>query len=178
MLSGTLFPLQKTGKSRKQILFALAKKSSIERAQSLSDGHFRPVFVSCGERHQRYSRDCQIQNDLKDKRARPLRDGRRLQVVDDLVDHGVLGEEGDDAHLAATLEAAHRVNFKDLTANLGPALGLFLMKTRLIFGIVKTTSGWETHPREVSPSSTRPSPPAFWHGRRDKPQLSEIHFML
>jgi hypothetical protein len=47
----------------------------------------------------------------------------QLQVVDDAVDHGIVGEEGDNLHLALALRADHRVHFVDLADHLRPALG-------------------------------------------------------
>jgi len=44
-------------------------------------------------------------------------------VVDDLVLHGIVGEEGDDAHLASALRTDHGVNFIHFTDHLSPALG-------------------------------------------------------
>jgi hypothetical protein len=44
-------------------------------------------------------------------------------VIDNPIDHGIVGEESDDAHLAAALRADHRVNLIDLADHLGPAPG-------------------------------------------------------
>ena len=53
----------------------------------------------------------------------PFRDERQLQVVDDFVHHGIVGEEGDDAHLAAAFGAGQRIDLIDLADHLGPAFG-------------------------------------------------------
>jgi hypothetical protein len=45
----------------------------------------------------------------------------QLEVVDDSVHHGEIGQESDDLHLAAALRTEHRVDFINLAANLGPA---------------------------------------------------------
>ena len=57
------------------------------------------------------------------RRRGSLRDKRQLEVVDDAVHHGIVGEEGDDLHLATVLGADHRVNLIDFADHLGPALG-------------------------------------------------------
>jgi len=57
------------------------------------------------------------------RRRWSLRHKCQLEVIDDTVDHGIVGEEGDDAHLAAALRAEHRVNLIDLPDHLGPAFG-------------------------------------------------------
>jgi len=43
-------------------------------------------------------------------------------VADDSVDHGILGEEGDDLHLASASRAEHRIHFIHFADHLGPAL--------------------------------------------------------
>jgi len=57
------------------------------------------------------------------RRRGSLRDKRQLEVVDDAVHRGIVGEEGDDLHRAAALGADHRVNLIDFADHLGPALG-------------------------------------------------------
>jgi len=57
------------------------------------------------------------------RRRRPLRDKGQLEVVDDAVHHGIVGEESDDLHRAPALRTDQRVNLIDLTDHLGPALG-------------------------------------------------------
>ena len=42
-------------------------------------------------------------------------------MVEDAVDYGIIGDEGDDAHLALALGTDKRVNFIDLTDHLCPA---------------------------------------------------------
>jgi hypothetical protein len=54
---------------------------------------------------------------------RTLGDEAQFQVIDDPVDHRIVSQVGDDAHLSAALGADQRVNFIDLTDHLGPALG-------------------------------------------------------
>ena len=44
-----------------------------------------------------------------------------LEVVDDVIDHGEIGEEGDDLHLAAALGAGQGIDFINLADYLGPA---------------------------------------------------------
>jgi len=43
-------------------------------------------------------------------------------VVDDAVNHGIVGDEGDDAHLSATSGAGQRVDFEHFPYHLGPAM--------------------------------------------------------
>jgi len=57
------------------------------------------------------------------RRRGPLRDKGQLEVVNDPVHHGIVGEESDDLHDAAALRADHRVNLIDLPDHLGPAFG-------------------------------------------------------
>ena len=57
------------------------------------------------------------------RRRRPLRDKGQLEVVDDAVHHGIVGEESDDLHRAPALRTDQRVNLIDLADHLGPALG-------------------------------------------------------
>jgi hypothetical protein len=47
-----------------------------------------------------------------------LRDKDQLEVVDDSVHHGMVGEESDDLHLSAALRAEQWVNFIDLVEDL------------------------------------------------------------
>ena len=54
---------------------------------------------------------------------RSFGDKGELEVVNDLLHHGIVSEESDDLHVAATLGADHGVNFEDLADLLGPALG-------------------------------------------------------
>lgn len=56
------------------------------------------------------------------RRRSSLRYKFQLEVVDDTVDHGVFGDEGDDLHRAAALMADHRVHFIDLADHLGLAV--------------------------------------------------------
>jgi hypothetical protein len=49
---------------------------------------------------------------------RSFRDECQLQVVNDPVGHGVVGEESDDAHLATALRADHGVDFAEFAAQL------------------------------------------------------------
>ncbi|MFP4083251.1 MAG: hypothetical protein ACLFVG_10940 [Candidatus Aminicenantes bacterium] len=46
------------------------------------------------------------------RRRRSLGDKCQLEVVDDPVHHGIVGEEGDDAHLAATSGTEQRVDLE------------------------------------------------------------------
>jgi hypothetical protein len=55
------------------------------------------------------------------RRGRSLCDKSQLEVADDAVHHGIIGEEGDDAHLAAALRANHRIYFIHLPYHLCPA---------------------------------------------------------
>jgi hypothetical protein len=54
------------------------------------------------------------------RRGRLIGNECQLQVVDDSVHHGGVGEESDDAHLSAALRAEERVNFIHLTDHLSP----------------------------------------------------------
>ena len=45
---------------------------------------------------------------------------RQLEAVDDAIDHGEIGEEGDDLHLAAALGTGQGIELINLAANLGP----------------------------------------------------------
>lgn len=56
------------------------------------------------------------------RRRVSLRDKRQFQVVDAAVHNRIIGEEGDNAHLAAAARAEHRVNLTDLADHLGPDL--------------------------------------------------------
>ena len=49
---------------------------------------------------------------------------RQLQMIDDPVHNGILRDESDDLHSAATLGADHRIYLIDLPDHLGPALGM------------------------------------------------------
>jgi len=42
-------------------------------------------------------------------------------VVDDAIDHGEIGKESDDLHLATALGAAQGIDFINLADHLGPA---------------------------------------------------------
>jgi len=42
-------------------------------------------------------------------------------VADDPIDHGIVGEEGNDAHLALAFGASKRVYFINFADHLGPA---------------------------------------------------------
>ena len=57
------------------------------------------------------------------RRRRLLRRKGELQVIDDPVDDGRLGEEGDDLHPAAAFRTDHGVDFVDLPDHGRPALG-------------------------------------------------------
>jgi len=60
-----------------------------------------------------------------DLRRRGLRfDKCQLKVVDDAIHHGIVCEEGDDAHLAAISGTQQRVDFKDLPNHLGLSVGV------------------------------------------------------
>jgi len=50
-------------------------------------------------------------------RRRLRGDNSQLEVVDDPVHHGELGDKGNDAHLAAALGTKQRVDFINLFAN-------------------------------------------------------------
>ena len=52
-----------------------------------------------------------------------LRNKGQVEVIDDPVDHGIVGEESDGLHVTAASGAQHGVNFVHLTDHLGPALG-------------------------------------------------------
>lgn len=52
-----------------------------------------------------------------------VRNEAELQMVDDTIHHGEIGEESDDAHLATAFGADHRVYLKDLADHLSPAFG-------------------------------------------------------
>ena len=54
-------------------------------------------------------------------RRRLLGDKCQHQVVDDPVHHGIVCDEGDDAHPALAFRADQRVNLINLTNHLGPA---------------------------------------------------------
>jgi len=45
----------------------------------------------------------------------------QLQVVEDAVDYGIIGDEGDDAHLSLAPGADKRGNFIEFTDHLCPA---------------------------------------------------------
>jgi hypothetical protein len=47
---------------------------------------------------------------------------RQLEVVDDAIHYTIVGDEGDDAHLALTFGANQGVCLINLAVNLGPAL--------------------------------------------------------
>jgi hypothetical protein len=51
----------------------------------------------------------------------PLRDKGQLEVVDDAIDHGEIGEESDDLHLATALGAGQGIDLVHLADHLGPA---------------------------------------------------------
>jgi len=53
--------------------------------------------------------------------GRLVRGKCKLEVVNDAIDYGEIGEESDDPHHAAALRADHRINFIDFTDHLGPA---------------------------------------------------------
>ncbi|MDY0231465.1 MAG: hypothetical protein RBR88_03175 [Candidatus Saccharicenans sp.] len=55
-------------------------------------------------------------------RRRSFGDKGQVEVVDDAVDHGLVCEESDDAHLSAATRAEHRANLINLKDHLGPAL--------------------------------------------------------
>jgi len=55
------------------------------------------------------------------RRRGPLCDKGQLEVIDDPVHHGIVGEEGDDFHHATALRAEERVNFVHLSDHLSPA---------------------------------------------------------
>ena len=55
------------------------------------------------------------------RRGRPLGHKRQLEVVDDTIDHRIVGEEGDDAHFPLALGADQGIDLIHLAANLGPA---------------------------------------------------------
>ena len=57
------------------------------------------------------------------RRGRLVGDEGELEVVDNPVDHSIVGEEGDDLHLSAASEADHRVHLIHFPDHLGPALG-------------------------------------------------------
>ena len=64
-------------------------------------------------------------------------------MVDDPIDHGIVGEESDNLHRAAALRTDHGVNFEDLADHLGPALG-------------RRTSGLLLHPERERPKACLP----------------------
>lgn len=49
-------------------------------------------------------------------------DERQLEVIDDSIDDGIIGEESYDLHRAPTLRAEERVDLVHLTDHLSPAL--------------------------------------------------------
>jgi len=55
------------------------------------------------------------------RRRRSLCNKSQLEVIDDSVHHGVVGEEGDDLHRPSASRADHGVEFKDFPDHLGPA---------------------------------------------------------
>jgi hypothetical protein len=57
------------------------------------------------------------------RRRGPVRDKGQLEVADDPINHGIIGEESDDLHRGAASRAEHRVNLINLPDHLGPALG-------------------------------------------------------
>jgi hypothetical protein len=63
---------------------------------------------------------------LPDKRTEAvglLGDKCQFEVADDFVDHGIVGQEGDDLHRGAALRTDRGVDFIDFADHLGPALG-------------------------------------------------------
>ncbi len=52
-----------------------------------------------------------------------LGDEDQVEVVDDTVDHAVIGEESDDLHPAAAFRTDHGFDFVDLPDHFGPAFG-------------------------------------------------------
>ena len=46
-----------------------------------------------------------------------------LEVIDDAVDQGIVGQESDDAHRPSASRAEHRVNLIHLADHLSPVLG-------------------------------------------------------
>ena len=56
-------------------------------------------------------------------RRRPLRHKGQVEVADDPVHYGIVGDEGDDPHPAAALRTDQRIHLVDLADHLGPALG-------------------------------------------------------
>ena len=50
-------------------------------------------------------------------------DKGQLEVIDDSIHHGIVGEEGDNPHLSAALRADHRIDFIDFADHLSPAFG-------------------------------------------------------
>jgi len=57
------------------------------------------------------------------RRGRFVGDESQLEVIDDPVHHGIVGEESNDLHRAPALRAEERVDLIHLTDHLCPALG-------------------------------------------------------
>jgi len=57
------------------------------------------------------------------RRGRFVSDESQLQVVDDSIHHGIVGEERDNPHLSSALRADEGINFIHFTDHFGPALG-------------------------------------------------------
>jgi hypothetical protein len=57
------------------------------------------------------------------RRRGPLRDKGQLEVVDDPVQHGIVGEESDDLHRGAALGAGQGIHLVHLADHFGPAFG-------------------------------------------------------
>jgi hypothetical protein len=120
------------------------------------------------------------------RRRGPLRDKGQVEVVDDAVDHGIVGEESDDLHRAAALRADHRINFIDFTDHIGPAFGgdgpeLFLHhpeKDRLLGPLEIAAQIDAAKARPAPPHTTEPeggenAPPRGSQGLQDPEPESE-----
>jgi len=55
------------------------------------------------------------------RRRRLVCDKGQLEVVDDAIDHGEIGDKGDDLHRSPALGTKQRVDIMDLADHLGPA---------------------------------------------------------
>ena len=102
-------------KSRKSSRDA-QKTPDISQSSALSKRRSRKIFAAGFGGHQKFL--------IGDVRwGRLVRGKCQLEVVNDAIDYGEIGEESNDPHRAAALRADHRINFIDFTDHLGPAVG-------------------------------------------------------
>ncbi len=108
------------------------------------------------------------------RRRRSLGHKGQLEMMDDPVHHGIVCEEGNDAHLASVLGAEQGVHLMDFSYHLCPApagIGIEAEVTDsdlTLVGNMGCDPGDEEHPAGVTPASTPPIPPASSNGTMGK----------